>query len=99
LNYLEEWEKDARISDDLTLESLRIPQLHSKWMKFLMREKSELVIINRAYSKMKRMRWEYYNGTIDHEVLKQMDWEPFLQKILKPDLPMWLDSDNILGEI
>jgi len=64
-----------------------------------MREKSELVIINRAYSKMKRMRWEYYNGTIDHEVLKQMDWEPFLQKILKPDLPMWLDSDNILGEI
>ena len=45
------------------------------------------------------MRWEYYNGTIDHEVLKQMDWEPFLQKILKPDLPMWLDSDNILGEI
>lgn len=99
MNYLEEWEKDARISDDLTLESLRIPQLHSKWMKFLMREKSELVIINRAYSKMKRMRWEYYNGTIDHEVLKQMDWEPFLQKILKPDLPMWLDSDNILGEI
>ena len=99
MDYLLEWEKDSRISDDLTLESLKIPQLHSKWMKFLMREKNELVIIQRAYYKMKRLRWEYYNGTIDHNVLDKMGWEPFLQKILKPDLPMWLDSDKELGEL
>ena len=68
-------------------------------MKFLMREKNELVIIQRAYYKMKRLRWEYYNGTIDHNVLDKMGWEPFLQKILKPDLPMWLDSDKELGEL
>jgi len=48
---------------------------------------------------MKRLRWEYYNGTIDHNVLDKMGWEPFLQKILKPDLPMWLDSDKELGEL
>ena len=99
MDYLLEWEKDSRISDDLTLESLKIPQLHSKWMKFLMREKNELVIIQRAYYKMKRLRWEYYNGTIDHNVLDKMGWEPFLQKILKPDRPMWLDSDKELGEL
>ena len=99
MDYLLEWEKDSRISDDLTLESLKIPQLHSKWMKFLMREKNELVIIQRAYYKMTRLRWEYYNGTIDHNVLDKMGWEPFLQKILKPDLPMWLDSDKELGEL
>ena len=99
MDYLLEWEKDSRISDDLTLESLKIPQLHSKWMKFRMREKNELVIIQRAYYKMKRLRWEYYNGTIDHNVLDKMGWEPFLQKILKPDLPMWLDSDKELGEL
>ena len=96
MKYLEEWEKDARISDDLTLESLRIPQIHSKWMKFLFKEKKELVIIKTAYAKMKRLRWEHYNGTIDHEVLDKMGWEPFLQKILKPDLPMWLDADTEL---
>ena len=99
MDYLLEWEKDSRISDDLTLESLKIPQLHSKWMKYLYAEKNELVIIQRAYYKMKRLRWEYYNGTIDHNVLDKMGWEPFLQKILKPDLPMWLDSDKELGEL
>ena len=99
MDYLLEWEKDSRISDDLTLESLKIPQLHSKWMKYLYAEKKELVIIQRAYSKMKRLRWEYYNGTIDHRVLDELGWEPFLQKILKPDLPMWLESDKELADI
>lgn len=88
------WEKDASIDrSELGEESLRIPQLHAKYFKMYSNERSEMRKWESAYKLLLKQKYEYYNGTISEEELRQNGWEPFLLKILKTDIPMYIDAD------
>ena len=91
-------EKDSAIDDTaLDIESLKIPQLHNKYMNILMECKFEMSKLEHDYRSMKRIKWEYYTGKMSEEDLEYRGWEPFDLKVLKQDLDLYLDSDEDLS--
>tara|TARA_Y100001938_G_C8061464_1_gene417531 strand:+ start:546 stop:980 length:435 start_codon:yes stop_codon:yes gene_type:complete len=89
---------DDSIIDDaeLDVESIKIPQLHNKYLNIFHDEKLILLRTEAEYKSMLRVRWEYYSGKMSKEDLDEYGWEPFELKILKPDLSIYLDSDELL---
>lgn len=94
---VDEWETDCEVnSTQLDSESLRIPKLHAKYLRLLQIQKSRLPLVTNRYEKMKLLRWEYYNGKLSEEVLRQYKWEPFGLKVLKADLHNYMSADEVL---
>lgn len=92
------WSDDSNIDrTELGEESLRIPQLHSKYFKLFSDERLTLRKYERAFKELYKLKYEYYNGTISEEELKENAWEPFALKILRTDIGMYMDADNDLG--
>ena len=92
------WEKDSHIDpDNLHDESLKIPQLHSKYYTVyntitLLRERAR-----ETYSKVKLERHNYYTGKAPVEVYVE---EPFPYKIREKDaLQKYLEADDKLNTI
>ena len=94
----EMWEKDSHIDpDNLHDESLKIPQLHSKYYTLyntitLMREKAR-----EQYSKVRLERYNYYTGKATAEVYAE---EPFPYKVREKDaIQRHLDADDRMNKI
>jgi hypothetical protein len=52
------------------------------------------------YQKMKKVKWEYYSGDLNNpDDLKEYNLQPILKKILRQDIPLYLDSDDDLNRI
>ena len=89
-----ELEKDTRIDDSaLDAESLRIPQLHNKYLNFLMEERLCLARYENDVAVILRDKWEYYTGKMSEDQMRSRGWEPFALKILRNDLDIYLNSD------
>ncbi len=97
---LENWSTDSNIDrDELADESMKIPQLHSKYLKIYSHERLRLKAIDFEYKQLVKLKTEYYNGTIADEDLFENKWEPNQLKILKADIPMYIDADKEVIEI
>ena len=86
------WKEDSKIDpDNLHIESLKIPSLHSKYYdiynNILLLKKIE----ENKYKILKKEKWLYYSGKADPEVYKN---DPFDHKVLKPDLDKYMDADE-----
>lgn len=94
------WQQDSVFERDLlTEESIKIPQLHSKWMKTLSTERMRLKTYQTQFKEMYRIKHEYYRGDLDIEDITSYGWEPMHLKILRSDLQMYLDADPDLSEL
>ena len=92
--------EDSVIDDaELDVESIKIPQLHNKYLNIFHDEKLILLKTEAEYKSMLRIRWEYYSGKMSKDELEEYGWEPFELKILKPDLGIYLDSDELLVKL
>jgi hypothetical protein len=90
-------DKDLKINDtELDLESIKTPQLHNKYLKFLTKYKLMLSRSETEYNILKREKWEYYTGKADPSVYAQ---RPFQFKLLKTDVDKYLDSDMELQKL
>ena len=94
----EMWQKDSVIDpDNLHDESLKIPQLHSKYYVIyntitLLREKART-----QYTKIKLERYNYYTGKAEPEVYAE---DPFPYKVREKDaIQRHLDADERLTTI
>ena len=94
----EMWNKDSVIDpDNLHEESLKIPQLHSKYYTIyntitLLRERSL-----ETYNKVKLERYNYYTGKAPAEVYAE---EPFPYKLRDKDaLQRHMDADERLNKV
>tara|TARA_B100000900_G_C20499102_1_gene682923 strand:+ start:266 stop:700 length:435 start_codon:yes stop_codon:yes gene_type:complete len=98
LSDYQNYAKNDLILDETQLdtESLKTPQLHSKYLNFLMDEKLRLTKLQHEYKVIRRKKWLYYTGKMSQEELEEEDWEPFELTILKTDLDKFLDSDEDL---
>jgi hypothetical protein len=95
-----EWERDSEIDKtELGKESLRIPQLHSKYLKEFYMAKALHTKLNGDYKKLLKLKHQYYQGILPEEDLKEFGWNPQPLKILKSDIPMYLESDEDLQTI
>lgn len=92
-----EVEKDMKIDDfQLDIESLKTPNLHAKYLQYYNRFSCIHKKAKSDYKVMVREKWEYYMGKSDPEVYRD---KPFDHKILKQDVPMYLDADPDLVEL
>ena len=94
----EMWQKDSVIDpDNLHDESLKIPQLHSKYYIIyntitLLREKART-----QYTKIKLERYNYYTGKAEPEVYAE---DPFPYKVREKDaIQRHLDADERLTAV
>ena len=94
----EMWQTDSVIDpDNLHDESLKIPQLHSKYYTIyntitLLREKART-----QYTKIKLERYNYYTGKAEPEVYVE---EPFPYKVREKDaIQRHLDADERLTTV
>jgi hypothetical protein len=91
------WKQDSLIDrTELGEESLKIPQLHSKYFNLFSQERLAYRKMETEYKRLLRLKHEYYTGVISEEDLRTQQWEPFMLKILRTDLSMYLDSDEDL---
>lgn len=85
---------DLVINDtELDSASLRIPQLHNKYLNFFHDERLNLQSLKMKRRILLKDKWEYYNGKMDQETLQKKGWEPFNLKILKQDVDKYIESD------
>jgi|TARA_R110000824_G_scaffold55749_1_gene153352 hypothetical protein len=84
---------------DLDTESLRTPQLHSKYLNFLSDEKLILSKLDGEYRVIKKYKWLYYTGKLSQEELEQFEWQPFQLSVLKTDIDKFMDADEDIQKI
>ena len=89
------WSADSKIDDlELDLESLRIPQLHSKYMNILNAENRVLYRMTQTQKMLERDKLEYYLGKMCEEDLEERGWEPLSLKVLRADVPKYIEADK-----
>jgi hypothetical protein len=97
---LTHWEKDSKIDrTDISDESLKVPEIHHKYLKMLSMESLTLKKFKQEYKNMYRTKWEYYLGILDYDTMKEYSWEPLPLKILKQDVDIYISSDKELQAI
>lgn len=95
----EMWEKDSNVdTTDPGREIIRIPILHSKYVTQLTAHSLSAKQCAIEISKMRKVKWEYYQGRLDESELKKYGWEPF-RFVLKSDISTYIDSDDDLARL
>ena len=91
------WQEDCKIDiDNMHEESIKVPQLHSKYHEIL----NNLILLRTKAQKIQKSvrheRYEYYSGKADPEVYER---EPFPKKVRdKEALIRYMDADDQVSE-
>jgi hypothetical protein len=91
------WEKDSKI-DDIMLDqtTIRIPQLHQKYLSLHGEFKLLLAKKNQELKKVQHSKWLYYSGKAKPEVYED---KPFDYKVMKSDVPSWIAVDEDINRL
>ena len=93
------WSGDCEIDEtELSQESVKIPQLHNKYLILFHYERLRLRTMKFDHSKLLKVKREYYSGRMDETELEAYDWEPFQYKLLKADVQEYIDADDDIIE-
>ena len=96
---MEEWRKDSPVdSTELGIASLKIPELHSKYLKVYFEERRKLKGLEFQSKELFLNKYEYYNGRLSEEELNALGWEPFLKRLKKNEIDMYIESDKNIIE-
>lgn len=91
----EMWAKDGEIDEtNISKESSSIPSLHNKYFRMYVNEGLRLKKLKADYKKFYKLKTEYYKGELDSEELKEYGWKPQPLKILRQDIPTYLEADD-----
>jgi len=98
---MEEWSKDASIDEtEPGRETAKIPSLHAKYLRILTHHNLVCKKLTADYNKLKRLKFEYYSGFLNNpEDLAEHNLEPFDRKLLRQDVPSYVESDTDLNNI
>lgn len=96
---MEEWSKDSVIDEtEPGRELIKISKLHSKYLMIMSHHNLLVKKYTIEYNRLKKLRWEYYSGDLNNpEDLEVLGLEPWLKKTLRQDIPMYIDSDQLLN--
>ncbi len=94
--YIDDWQRDSSIDrTELGIESLKIPTLHSKWLRCLTKERQKLKSLQVKKQILNKTLHEYFSGDLNNpEDLNFIKREPFLKKVLRTDLSSYIDTDS-----
>ena len=91
------WQEDCKIDiDNMHEESIKVPQLHSKYHEIL----NYLILLRTKAQKIQKSvrheRYEYYSGKADPDVYER---EPFPKKVRDKDaLIRYMDADDRVSD-
>jgi len=89
------WTRDCEMDEtELSHESIKIPQLHNKYLIFYSNEKLKFKEIKYLFAGLIKRKRDYYSGRMTAEELEAADWEPFQYKLLKADVQEYIDADD-----
>jgi len=92
---LDMWAEDCQVNKfELGEESLKLPKLHSKYLRCFSEERLLLRKLEEERKSIVKDKHDYYRGVMPEEDLKSNGWEPFRLNVLKSDIPMYLDADQ-----
>ena len=90
-----QWTLDCVMDEtELSQESIKIPQLHNKYLIFYSNEKLKFKEIKYLFAGLIKRKRDYYSGRMTPEELEMADWEPFQYKLLKADVQEYIDADE-----
>ncbi len=90
---IEMWSEDSHIDPfNLGNESIAIPNIHNKYYKVFLTEKSQLFKLEKEYKQLRLSKYEFYTQGPSREQHKDWDLPP-IGKILKSDVNTYLDAD------
>ena len=97
---LNEWKKDTELDDlNLDKESVRIPNLHAKYITLLSDDRRLI----RGYQSQKKQiiskLRNYYSGSATQEELTDLGREQFLGKTLKNEIMINVELDELIISI
>ena len=93
------WSGDCEIDEtELSQESVKIPQLHNKYLILFHDERLRFRTMKFDHSKLLKVKREYFSGRMDATELEAYDWEPFQYKLLKADVQEYIDADDDIIE-
>lgn len=85
------WEEDSKIDpDNLHLESIKIPSLHSKYYQIYNNISLLKKLEENKFIELQKNKWLYYSGKADPEEYKK---NPFDHRVMKADLEKYIGSD------
>ena len=95
------WDADCKINDDhLDRESVKTPNLHAKYLRFLIQHKMKLSALQTEYNLMRQRKFRYYRGEMGKNELEELNWEQWQGvKPLKNEMEEFLDGDSDLNKI
>ena len=89
------WNRDREIDyTELGTESIRIPQIHDKYLKIYTDERINLRGLEFELSKLVRAKTDWYAGRMSQEDLEERGWDQFLGRLLKNEISNYIESDN-----
>jgi len=92
--------KDSQIdSTELGIESLKIPQIHSKYLTILSDVKLLLTKQQNELAILKLRKWKIFTGKASQEELKLWDEEPCNFTLLKSDVEQFVEADPKVIEL
>jgi hypothetical protein len=92
--------KDSQIdSTELGNESLKIPQIHSKYLNMLTELRLLLSKLQHDFAILRLRKWKMYTGKASQEELESWGEEPFDLDILKTDVDKFMDADKSLIDL
>lgn len=92
--------KDSQIdSTELGIESIKIPQIHSKYINVLTDLRLLLAKQQQEYSVLKLRKWKIYTGKASQEELDFWKEDPFDLDILRTDVDKFIDADDALNTL
>jgi hypothetical protein len=92
--------KDSQIdSTELGIESLKIPQIHSKYLTILADVKLLLTKQQNDLAVLKLRKWKIYTGKASKEELETWGEEPSELTLLKSDVEQFVEADAKVIEL
>jgi hypothetical protein len=98
---LNEWDKDSILDGDRAdAESVNVPKLHSKYIRYLMESKLRITKLESQYNQLKKTKFRYYRGELSREELKELGWDQWQgAKPMKNEMDQFLDGDAELNSM
>lgn len=96
-----EWEKDSVLDDtEPGKDLMKVSRLHAKYLAIFTHHNLKAKSAAIRYAKLKKLKWEYFSGALNNpEDLTKLGWEPMQRKILRADVPLWIDADDELNDL
>lgn len=95
------WDEDCKINEDhLDRESVRTPNLHAKYLRYLIQHKMKIAALQAEYNTLRQKKFRFYRGEMGQAELTELKWSQWQgNKPLKNEMDEFLQGDSDLNKI